>query len=562
MKTIIRLLLSPVLFLVSFNWVAAQEWPHAQKAAEDWAHKQNAKLSEKDLGLFDGIVVDFKPDSPYYLPRNNFHPKDDGQYGIPATTPYAGNEKGPVLLGRLTRVEAEGKTFFIADYDSDIPFSCSSAIYLLEGEKARLLGSSEGLRRACDIFRLSPKGPVLFQTGGNDNLWGWGKEFSVLTKEGKLKQVLKVSVGNPNSYIEFKDLDGNGNLVIVSHSRFFPPDDLREKLEKTDDYDDVDPFMYELTIWRWDGDKFAEGKSYYQVEGEKVEKGTLKEDQLQVYRAVLSDPEVSKYIDETLGEGKQAALFFEPGEMVLIPLEKGQTEVNVGLKEESGSPKSLSTSRRFVFDALQEKLFVSDAVERSDVKQPLTEGEYNKLVLADIQADSFYYRYNVKPLTDGLLYKQTGKGLQSSFDSWDVIVEAEKVEGERYQFKTLTITGLVLTPTGKALSARQSAWASAETEKEHWIKASFSNPQILQKVKIFWALDKGEIYKSKKVKLNLKNSLGQETEISGQRDDSDPGMTIWEFKPVAVSELIIEQAGGDGPPSRPNLMWVGQVWAY
>jgi hypothetical protein len=563
MKKISGLLLCLALSILCTARVAAQEsWPHAQKVAVKWAHQQNSKLSQKDLRFFAEMASDFKPDAPYALTRQDLPVAEGAKYGIPASTTYNGIEKGPVALSKLTRVEADGKTFFIADYDSDIPFSCSSNIFLLKGTRAQSIGDSQGLRRACDIFRLSPEGPVLFQTGGSDGLWGWGEQLNTLTEDGKLNEVLNVAVQNPNSYIRFKDLEENGHLAVVSRSRLFPPEELMEKLNKTDDYDDVNPFMYEITLWQWDGEKFGKGTRFFQVEGEKVDQKVVQESQDQVYRAVLSNPEVEKYIHKTLDGGKQAALFFEPAEMSMTPAKKGQTEVNVGIKGEEGSPDSLSTTRRFVFDTNQGKLLVSDAVVRSDEKPAQTEGEYNKLVFAEIQADSFFHRYNVMPLTDGLLYKQTGKGLQSSFDRWDVVVEAEKAHGDRYKFNTQTITGLILSPGQKAPSARQMAWASAETGKEHWIRAVFPNPQTFQKVKVYWALDKGEFFKATKVRLILKDEAGQEHEMTGPRDDSDPGMTSWVFEPQTASELILKQDEGGGFSGRPNLMWVGQLWAY
>jgi hypothetical protein len=158
--------------------------------------------------------------------------------------------------------------------------------------------------------------------------------------------------------------------------------------------------------------------------------------------------------------------------------------------------------------------------------------EYNKCLGAKIKVDSSYPGYSSKPLTDCSFVKKSN-------------------------FK-----------------ARERAWASAESSKDHWIQVVFDKPVTLNKVRLYWAWDKGIFYQSSKVHISYLDTSGHEVDVQNVQStndviekgwktkDSDLQQTQWTFSPVVTKQLTVTQNPGGGNPKRPNLMWISQVWAY
>jgi hypothetical protein len=158
--------------------------------------------------------------------------------------------------------------------------------------------------------------------------------------------------------------------------------------------------------------------------------------------------------------------------------------------------------------------------------------EYNKLLFSKITVDSSYRGYKAAALLD---YTQTQKGAK----------------------------------------AREIAWASTETSKDHWIRAAFDKKTTLHKVMLYWAWDKGKFYKSEKIQLSYLGPAGREVLIEKPQEtnhvltdenlktqDCDLRQTCWTFPAITTTRLTIRQISGGGNIKRSNLMWVHKVWAY
>jgi hypothetical protein len=163
----------------------------------------------------------------------------------------------------------------------------------------------------------------------------------------------------------------------------------------------------------------------------------------------------------------------------------------------------------------------------------LRDEEYNRLLLAKVEVDSSYSGYVSKTLTDSVYFKK------------------------------------------KNYKAAERAWASDETDKEHWIRASFDHSVNLRKVILFWAWDKEGYRESKNIRIFYRDESGRKVEIKTlaktrsiatnkefDLPDSEKRQTCWTFPPIETSELTILQSPGGGSSARPNLMWISQVWAY
>jgi hypothetical protein len=558
MKTVYKILFSCG-FLVSLPlWGIAQPVQHTADICQRWSQEQNTKLSKNIQAYYEEVVSPiFRPDEPTHFEEVQLDLKKAADFGVPSQS-----VTNQVLLTGLYQVDVQGQNLLIAEYEkTNEETNSSTSVYLKKEKGLQYLVGAEG-NTDTEVIQLGPQGPPLIVVGYWYGGVGWGKKYYELKPDGTSVQVLDVSVDEPSSFIVYKDLEGDGNLEVISQGLGYPDDALRDQLEKTDDFDETNANLRQVIIQKWNGTKFVSWGDYFWVDSDVTvsvpQDQQLDEAHLQIIRAVQSNPLIVDYFNEILDKGKEGVVSFESFHWEAEPLKKDQFDVYVGEKGEERQKASLSAACRFDFFTGSGKLVVTKSDEKTG-QLTTEEGEYNRLIFADLTVDSSYPGYDPAPLTDCLFFKQTGKGLEWRQATWDMPDNATK---DGIAMSSDKVLGLILTPDDKPLPARKLAWASSETNQDHWIKAAFLKPKVLQKVKVYWAMDKGLFYKSRKVHLFYKDETGQEKEIIASKTDSDPGMTTWEFKPVTTTEIILRQESGGGAPNRPNVMWVGQIWAY
>lgn len=116
------------------------------------------------------------------------------------------------------------------------------------------------------------------------------------------------------------------------------------------------------------------------------------------------------------------------------------------------------------------------------------------------------------------------------------------------------------------------AWASGETDDEHWLEYELAGKTNIDSIFIWWARDTGVFYYSQDFCIEVngkvvydstipldKNPLVKEV-LRKEGDAAGYQVTEIYFKePVNGSTVRIIQFPGGGHPDRPNLMWVAEV---
>ncbi|MFA4016262.1 MAG: hypothetical protein RUDDFDWM_001365 [Candidatus Fervidibacterota bacterium] len=106
------------------------------------------------------------------------------------------------------------------------------------------------------------------------------------------------------------------------------------------------------------------------------------------------------------------------------------------------------------------------------------------------------------------------------------------------------------------------AWASSETEQPHFVELEFPDEVELRKLVIWWALDKGVYYTSRRYSIQADSGEGWRDLIQHQSSKDEP-FTVHIFEqPLRCKRLRIFQPVGGGNERRPNLMWISEIEAY
>jgi hypothetical protein len=107
------------------------------------------------------------------------------------------------------------------------------------------------------------------------------------------------------------------------------------------------------------------------------------------------------------------------------------------------------------------------------------------------------------------------------------------------------------------------AWASAESDDAHWIELTLPKPMPVKEVRIWWALDSGKLWMSRKLVLQVKQG-NEWVAVEGQElcPDAQRGLTTIRIggQPLkSLQSLRIFQPPHGGAPDRPGIMWVSEV---
>lgn len=112
---------------------------------------------------------------------------------------------------------------------------------------------------------------------------------------------------------------------------------------------------------------------------------------------------------------------------------------------------------------------------------------------------------------------------------------------------------------GEGLHWTDEAWASAETEKEHFIQLKFLAPVTVSRAMIYWSLDAGVPRSAQE--LHLQGFVGGDWQtLKVVRSlQATPQTQIVLDQPVTAESFRLIQPPGKGPAGRGNLMWVREV---
>ena len=102
------------------------------------------------------------------------------------------------------------------------------------------------------------------------------------------------------------------------------------------------------------------------------------------------------------------------------------------------------------------------------------------------------------------------------------------------------------------------AWASEESEERHWIRFDWPEPQIIERVIVYWNIEDGRVYAPEVVVVEV---MGDEVWMPLGEAEPAPGeaATTILLSPTQTDSIRITQPAGMGSVYRPNLMWVTEV---
>lgn len=236
---------------------------------------------------------------------------------------------------------------------------------------------------------------------------------------------------------------------------------------------------------------------------------TIDEDK--VIKIVLSNPKVLEYSELFVNKRDSGVvMYFERS-----PKKDKLDYFDIYVGEKFFKEKRYVRFTTFYYYYKTRELYEYDVINDKEVLSA-----YNKLLFATIKVDSSFSGYNPQPLTDGVINTES------------------------------------LPPT-------KAAWASAETNKEHWIKATFDKKEKIKQIVIYWASDKGQFFKSKKIKIFLIGNTGREIELTDIKVNNNKiDRTVIFFKEKTSNQITIKQSPEGGSTSRPNLIWIREVCVY
>ena len=109
------------------------------------------------------------------------------------------------------------------------------------------------------------------------------------------------------------------------------------------------------------------------------------------------------------------------------------------------------------------------------------------------------------------------------------------------------------------------AWASAERPSDHWVELRWPEAVTVTQVDIYWALDRGRFFPSRRLVLQAEGPDGEwQTvwELEWHRAGHTVSRTSITTAPFTTAALRLLQPAGGGPEGRPDLMWIAEIEVY
>lgn len=116
----------------------------------------------------------------------------------------------------------------------------------------------------------------------------------------------------------------------------------------------------------------------------------------------------------------------------------------------------------------------------------------------------------------------------------------------------------------KEMHWQEAAWASAEDESAHGIEIQLSKPMSNGRFQVTWAYDvhnEDDIrwWISRDYCIQTKKKAGDPWKTAIQVKNNQSAIGSYPLPQETYSFVRIYQVAGGGHPTRPNLMWVGQI---
>jgi hypothetical protein len=112
---------------------------------------------------------------------------------------------------------------------------------------------------------------------------------------------------------------------------------------------------------------------------------------------------------------------------------------------------------------------------------------------------------------------------------------------------------------GEGLHWTKEAWASADSNKAHWIELKLPAPISVGRASVYWSLDAGVPRTSQEVQLQVPQGEGWRTVATLKSSRPVPQSDLKLDQPISSDRFRLLQPEGKGSPMRAGLMWVREV---
>jgi hypothetical protein len=133
------------------------------------------------------------------------------------------------------------------------------------------------------------------------------------------------------------------------------------------------------------------------------------------------------------------------------------------------------------------------------------------------------------------------------------------VDSAYYAYDERPVNDGVVSPVGQPFN--EAAWASAEAPEDHWAEVQWPAPRTVARAVIYWNVENGVTWTPRRVLVQAREGEGWRTVAEVRPAGAEP-VTVARFAPATTAALRLLQAKGEGPATRPNLMWLRELAVY
>ena len=105
------------------------------------------------------------------------------------------------------------------------------------------------------------------------------------------------------------------------------------------------------------------------------------------------------------------------------------------------------------------------------------------------------------------------------------------------------------------------AWASADTEAEHWVLVTLRRKAEVVAVALHWAYEHQVVNSSRHVLIQVPEGDGWRT-VAEVRNEEPTLQNVVKLEGINADKVRVVQPAGEGSVNRPNLMWLSEVEVY
>jgi hypothetical protein len=107
----------------------------------------------------------------------------------------------------------------------------------------------------------------------------------------------------------------------------------------------------------------------------------------------------------------------------------------------------------------------------------------------------------------------------------------------------------------------ETAWASEDDPREHWIELELPEPRPISRIALYWPEYGGRYQTARRLAVSIRSD-GQWILLDEIDQETEAPLTECRFEPVRVDAIRIVQATASGSKAYPNRMWLNQIEVF